>query len=529
LALGCLLGCTPNDPGAKQVGKRPEEVVDTAGAGEVKPATAAEIAALSDAELEARIGREVESFCSACHALPQAAEAPREMWRDEVERAYGFQASSPRRREPAPDQEAVVAYFERRAMAYDDFSVPALGDADPGRLQFRKTTVHISDDLPAIAALSLVRLEPDAPPTLLACDMRRGGLFSIGPNGEYEPLVKPGSGALLNPCHVEPCDLDGDGLIDLVVADLGDFYPNDRLLGRVVWLKHSPAGGFEPIVLATALGRVADVQPADFDGDGDQDLLVAEFGLFESGSILLLKNLGVEGGRPRFEFQRVDPRHGTIHVPTADLNGDRRLDFVALISQEHEVVDAFLNQPDGTFERRQIYAAPNPSWGSTGIQLVDLDADGDLDLLCTNGDGYDRGYLKPYHSIQWLENMGSFPWLPHPLANVPGCHRALAGDLDGDGDLDIVAVALLRGEILARFGRERFDAVCWLEQTGPGRFRRRTLERSTCDHLALAMADFDADGDLDMAMGNFHIGDTKDATVPPALTIWWNETPGATQ
>jgi hypothetical protein len=462
------------------------------------------------------------------------------MWRDEVARAYEFHKNSPRRGERPPDMEAVVAYFERGALPYDEFPVPALGTPDPGKLRFRKTAVPISPshEVPAISALNWLRLEPDGPLSLLACDMRSGSLYSNLLNQnllnlDYEILVEPGSRALLNPCHVEPCDLDGDGLVDLVVADLGDFFPNDQFLGRVVWLKGKLQGGYEPVVVSTALGRVADVQPGDFDGDGDQDLLVAEFGLHITGSILLLNNLGleegpgVEGGNVRFEPQRVDPRHGTIHVPTADLNGDGRLDFVALISQEHEVIEAFVNQGDGAFDRRRIYEAPNPSWGSTGIQLVDLDADGDLDLLYTNGDGFDRGYLKPYHAVQWLENPGQFPWLPHPLVNMPGCHRALAGDMDGDGDLDIVAVALLHGGIRARFGPERFDAVCWLEQIAPGRFERHTLELSTCDHAALSVADFDDDGDMDMAVGNFYLEDTNDATAPPALTIWWNETPRA--
>ena len=75
---------------------------------------------------------------------------------------------------------------------------------------------------------------------------------------------------------------------------------------------------------------------------------------------------------------------------------------------------------------------------------MDLDGDGDLDVLVTNGDMLDDFQLKPYHSIRWLENKGSYPYVPHELAHMFGVMRAQAADLDGDGDLDIVACALVQ-------------------------------------------------------------------------------------
>ena len=56
----------------------------------------------------------------------------------------------------------------------------------------------------------------------------------------------------------------------------------------------------------------------------------------------------------------VDERHGAIHVPVCDLNGDGRPDFVALISQEHETVVAFLNEGGGRFRKETLYTAPHP-------------------------------------------------------------------------------------------------------------------------------------------------------------------------
>jgi hypothetical protein len=205
-------------------------------------------------------------------------------------------------------------------------------------------------------------------------------------------------------------------------------------------------------------------------------------------------------------------------VPAADLGGDGRLDFVALISQEHEVVEAFLNYGQGGFRTKRIFSANEPAFGSSGIQLVDLDLDGDLDVLYTNGDTFDSFYLKPYHSIRWLENRGSYPFEDHELALMPGVHRALACDLDGDGDLDIVACALLPERLLGRQSAAEFDALVWLEQTEPGEFTRHRIEKGPpCLHAAMEVGDFDGDGDVDLAVGTF-----GDSLSQPAIAVWWN-------
>ena len=142
---------------------------------------------------------------------------------------------------------------------------------------------------------------------------------------------------------------------------------------------------------------------ADFGGDGDLDVLVAEFGWRLTGRVLLLEQQSFQAGRFQFKTHVVDERHGASHVPIVDLDGDGRLDFVALISQEHETVVTFTNSGRNSFRADAIYSAPDPSYGSTAIQLADLDADGDVDVLLTNGDSFDSHILKPEHSLQWLE------------------------------------------------------------------------------------------------------------------------------
>ena len=135
---------------------------------------------------------------------------------------------------------------------------------------------------------------------------------------------------------------------------------------------------------------------------------------------------------------------------------------------------------------------------------MDFDGDGDLDVLVTNGDMLDDFLIKPYHGIRWLENRGSYPFVAHDLAAMPGVHRARAVDLDGDGDLDVVACAFVpvRQEENPPGAYLYLASLGWLEQKAPGRFVRHTLEAGG-HHASLDVSDYDGDGDADIVVGNF--------------------------
>ena len=184
-------------------------------------------------------------------------------------------------------------------------------------------------------------------------------------------------------------------------------------------------------------------------------------------------------------------------------------------------IGAFLNVGGGEFKKQTLHAANDPSFGSSGIQVVDLDKDGDDDIIYTNGDMFDSLLVKPYHGIRWLENTGEFPFVAHELTSMPGVHRALAGDLDNDGDLDIAAVAFVPHGLRVNGVDRDLDAMIWLEQVRPGEFQRHTIETGGCLHATFELADLDQDGDLDIVAGSFYErGDVNQ----PAVTIWWNET-----
>ena len=159
---------------------------------------------------------------------------------------------------------------------------------------------------------------------------------------------------------------------------------------------------------------------------------------------------------------------------------------------------AYLRGDGLSFTPRVIWKAPHANWGSSGLSLADLDADGDLDLLLANGDTFDDSLLKPYHGLAWLERkasrLGSNAFALHRLADMPGPHSVVASDLDGDGDVDVLASALIAGG--GGSDDERLPAVVWLEQTArvassaarsrSGRRATRRLPQGTTTAMAMS-------------------------------------------
>ena len=461
--------------------------------------------------------QKITHFCAGCHGMPRPGSFPKDDWEEEVEQGYSlfFDSSRTDLKPPSPKR-LVVDYFRDQAPVELKISFPNATTAPP--VDFRRQEVQVSTGEQPIYVSHLRHVPATATRKagLVACDMYHGRVVWT------DPMATDSGGTVLetfhNPAYVELTDLDRDNQLDYVVADLGSFLPADHNRGKVYWLRQNPAdGAWEKQILLSGVGRVASVEVGDFDEDSRLDLIVAEFGWRKTGGIHLLRNQTTDTGNLQFKDELIDPRSGAIHVHQCDLNSDGHLDFVAVLSQEHEKVVVFLNNGDGVFEEETLWAAGYPSYGSSGIELVDLDQDGDLDVIYTNGDSFDDFRIKPHHSIQWLENRGSYPFIHHELTKMPGVHRALPGDFDDDGDLDIVAVAMLPGDVRNPETVARLDSVILLEQVD-GSFIRHPLETGELTHASVAVGDFDDDNDLDLAVGVlWHQEQTS------RLTLWWNQ------
>ena len=467
----------------------------------------------------------VRQACTGCHALPPPDILPRAAWTAQIYEMAGLIMAgigAPENVKPTLsadfDIDAVERYYKSRApVALPTVEPwPPVGEGSP---RFARHVMKLpgGDARPAIANVRFLDLDGSGQLQIVAEDMTHGLVLTGSPMAPERGLSVIAH--VTAPCHASVVDLDKDGRLDLLIADLGDVPPSDHLKASVVWLQRLADGTYRKHVLASGLPRVADVEAIDVNGDGKLDLVVAAFGWRQVGSLLLLENHTKDWASPVFVPRVLDARTGAIDVPIVDLDKDGRPDIVTVFSQQYETVAAFLNKGGGAFRTETIYAGPHPAWGSSWVDVADLDGDGRLDVILSHGDMLDDFLLKPWHGIQWLENRGSFPFVEHTLAALNGVHGAKAVDLDRDGDLDIVAVAYVppprRND---EAPRTTLPSLVWLEQTSRGHFERHTLEVGG-RHVSFDAADYDHDGDTDLVVGNFGIESEAWVEVWENLTI----------
>jgi hypothetical protein len=237
------------------------------------------------------------------------------------------------------------------------------------------------------------------------------------------------------------------------------------------------------------------VRGADLDGDGLIDLVVGQFG-YAQGEIRWMHN----DGDWKFTSHQLLGLSGTIHTPIGDIDSDGKPDIVALVSQEWEEIYAFRNQGRGNFLETKIWGSTNEDYGSSGLDLVDLDGDGDLDIIYTNGDAFDyaRPGPRPWHGIQWLENRGG-TFTFHRVGNFPGAYSPVCVDLNGDGHKDLVAVSAFNNW-------DDPSAVSLMGWVNDGRnnFTPVPLAHAPTHLITVVAADMDGDGVPELITGAFH-------------------------
>jgi len=365
------------------------------------------------------------------------------------------------------------------------------------------------EERPQIAHVTIVDLDRDGLSDVLVCDAFRNIVTWIrqSPRGTWTERTVAGVSA---PAHVEAVDFDGDGDLDLVVAALGFLFPNNNRVGSVIVLENDGQQNFKSHYVADRIARVADARAADFDGDGDLDISVAGFG-YDDGETSWLEN---RGGW-KFEQHVLQRLSGPINAIPVDVNGDKILDIVALVSQEWEEIWAFVNDGRGRFTPTMIWGSTNPDFGSSWITVADLDRDGDADILYANGDAFEYAppNSRPWQGVQWLEDRGNMSFEFHRIADLQGASSPQAVDLDGDGDLDILLVTANND-----WDNPQAPSLLWLENDGQQHFTMRGIGTAPTHLLTLAVGDLNGDGRPDAVTGGMHISRPYDRI--GRITAW---------
>jgi hypothetical protein len=367
------------------------------------------------------------------------------------------------------------------------------------------------DDAPWISNVTIVDLDQDGLPDILACDDKLEAvvwLRQVSPGKFKESVLMD---HLPSPVHIKAVDMNHTGHLDLLVACMGEIFPNNDKIGSIIIGENDGHQHFTKHVIADHIARVTDVEAGDFTGDGRMDLAVGQFG-YDQGEIRWMKNLG----NWKFESHILLSLSGTINVCVADMTGHGHQDIVAIVSQQWQEIYLFENDGSGNFTNKVIYGSTNQEYGSSGISLCDLNGDGRPDILYTNGDGFGASNLpsgRPWHGVQWLENLGNGFFKYHRIGDLPGAYSPVGLSVNGDGVMDIVALSGFND-----WTNPRSVSLVMFKNDGHMNFTEHVLGRLPNHLITCAAGDLDGTGRPSIVTAGFYAYPPFDHLA--RITLW---------
>jgi hypothetical protein len=230
--------------------------------------------------------------------------------------------------------------------------------------------------------------------------------------------------------------------------------------------------------------NIATSHSADVNGDGDVDVLLTAFGSTSAASGVYLG-----AGNGTFAGPIVQPVSGSFAGVTSDMDGDGDLDLVST-SFENSTISVRLNRGNATFAAAVSYPTGNFPGGPA---VGDLDGDGDADVVTGSA-------IDVTLSVHFNAGNG---WLGAPVTYGAGGSTSGAsgtllsgvrlGDMDGDGDLDLVSMIDESGS----FGGH--SRITLRMNLGQGTFGAFVPTSFPGEISGPTLADLDGDGDLDVA------------------------------
>ena len=346
-----------------------------------------------------------------------------------------------------------------------------------------------------------------------------GNTFSVlvgNGDGTFKPSLDFTAGN--SPRGLAAADFNGDGHLDLAIVNFGDHTLSLPLGNGDGTFKAARAYNVDLDRKSVAAG--------DLDGDGKPDLVVTNFcgadaTCSSNGTLSVLLDVGdatykLAGSYPLGA--------GPLSVVLADVNGDKKLDVIA-VNRGDKTVSVLLGNGDGSFQSALTYPAGT---SPTALVAGDFDRDGKLDLAIA-GDCGSSNCIQPGEiSLLFGNGDGTFrSAATYPAGYSPS--SLVVGDLTGSGNPDLI-VANACGE----------DGMCHGNGTasvllgdGKGGFKPGVEVQLGLKPLSLALGDLNGDGKLDLVAtygGGNKVGvllGNGDATFKSAVTYPVGVSPSA--
>jgi hypothetical protein len=304
-------------------------------------------------------------------------------------------------------------------------------------------------------------------------------LIGKGDGHFQSPLSYPSTNG--HPSAIAVGDFNGDGFQDLVVANGAFDIPFDNPRSIVSLFFGNGDGTFQQLSNLGLIDRAVSVAIGDFDRDGIQDLAVVREGPMNSGRVSIFTGNGIGQFRilPELVLGQVDSSSSNS-IAIGDFNGDNIQDLAVSIRFSN-TVSVFRGNGDGSFQPARDFALAREP---TSVAVGDFNSDGIQDLALSNRDRGDTDRV-PVASILIGNGDGTF----QPVQEFGPENRAgviVVSDFNGDGKQDLATRNPLSNNVTVLLGNGdgAFQAA---GDFGPG-------------GGFLTIGDFDKDGAPDLAV-----------------------------
>ncbi len=294
-------------------------------------------------------------------------------------------------------------------------------------------------------------------------------------------------------CSIDPADINNDGRVDIVGAGMDG--------NRIAWWRND---GGTPVIwtmqtVDSVFSGAIFVHAADIDTDGRIDILACAW---SGNEIAWWRNEG--GDPPAWTKQTIETGFVNAHEAcAADIDDDGDLDVIAVSAGNDEVawwrndggspIQWFKEKIDSTFD------------GARSVRVADLNADGRLDAC--------GAAFLANDVVAWFQNADS-SWTRQTIDyNLAMAHMVDLADIDGDADIDILAVGY-NSSYVYWYRNDGGSPITWTKLAVAGNF---------LGGLGVCCADVDGDGIMDALAASDYRDDVawwrNDGANPPVWTL----------
>jgi uncharacterized repeat protein (TIGR01451 family) len=272
---------------------------------------------------------------------------------------------------------------------------------------------------------------------------------------------------------ISVADIDDDGVFDVIAGS-----SIENQMSEVVWFYNNSSGvNFPKLTINVGYGQVGSVHQADFNNDGNTDIL-SGYSNPNHDKLIWIKNISGDFDNPSPQFVSTFNNNIYSVLPT-DINNDNFVDVFAVTNIEN---NAFWLENIGPGFLAIQNDIANDISGVPSLLSADIDGDNLIDIVVASNNN---------NEIVWYKNIngvGAFSSANTITDNALSARSVYASDIDNDGDMDILSAISFQ------------DKIAWYENLdGLGNFSNEKIITLTANSAySVYSADIDGDGDEDV-------------------------------